>query len=48
MSETRFKWIFVYEDGNVEVVEGTFDDACYERNSNVGTPVAVVRGDFAD
>ncbi len=52
MGQSKFKWIFVMEDGETIVVEATWDylmDAWYKTPQfQMGCgPVAIIRGEFA-
>ncbi len=49
MGQSKFKWIFVMDDGETVVVEATLDDmmGTYWSEGGEGEPVAIIRGDFA-
>ena len=49
MGQSKFKWIFVMENGETVVVEATLDDMMDTYWSGAGReePVAIIRGDFA-
>ncbi|MBA7638619.1 hypothetical protein ES703_46275 [subsurface metagenome] len=52
MGQSKFKWIFVMEDGRTVVVEATFDnvmEAFWLTGVGKGglEPVAIIRGEFA-
>jgi len=52
MGQSKFKWIFVMEDGETVVVEATWDylmEAWYETEQfqRGCEPIAIIRGEFA-
>ena len=48
MGQSKFKWIFVMEDGKTVVVEATFEYLLdeYQSKTEGRAPVAIIRGEF--
>lgn len=48
MSDQRYKWIFVREDGTTEIIIGTFFDACQAATTPDYQLCGVVRAGYAE